>query len=175
MLNKFLTHFRTEIFSIILFPFNYLPGYHYSNRLRGFVVGVFLKSRGKKLIINREVIIESPSGIVVGDNVAFNARCWLSGGGGLVIGDDVLIGPDSKIITVNHAHEDFNTPIRLQGGKSKKVEIKNNVWLGANVIILPGVTIHENVIVGAGSVVTKTLDKNSIYAGNPAKKISERI
>lgn len=78
------------------------------------------------------------------------------------IGDNVVVGKGSSLI----AH----CPVR--GGL--KVKIGNNVWLGYGVLVLPGVTIGENSIVGAGSVVTKDIPPNSIAAGNPARVLKER-
>ncbi len=132
-----------------------------------------MKSSGTGIVINREVIIESPGGITVGNRVGINARCWISGGGGLEIGDDVLIGPGVTIVTVNHAHDEPSVPIREQGIVEKSVTNKKNIWIGSGVIILPGVTIHENVVIGAGSVVTKSVKRDMIYTGVPSKKYGE--
>ena len=85
---------------------------------------------------------------------------------GLPIEDDVLIGPDVKIISVNHDLYDRHNKILF-----KKVTIKRNAWICAGAIICPGVTIGENSVVGAGSVVTKDVDDNVVVAGNPAKFI----
>lgn len=87
------------------------------------------------------------------------------------IGDYVMIGPNTLITTVGH-------PISPKGrrkhlGQSKPVKIGNDVWIGGNVTILPGVTIGNNVIVAAGAVVTKDVPDNCIVGGIPAKKIKD--
>lgn len=173
MNQKIVNILRAEWFSWTYFLFYLLPGYHFSNKLRAGFVGLFLKKRGKKFILNREVIIESPHNISIGDNVGINARCWISGGGGLDIEDNVLIGPGVHIITSNHNYGEHGKSIREQGHTHKPVRIENNAWIGAGTIILPGVTIGMRAVVGAGSIVTKSLEANGVYVGNPASKIKE--
>ena len=87
------------------------------------------------------------------------------------IGNDVMIGPGTCIITVNH-------PLSPKGrrnhlGIAKPVIIGNDVWIGANCTILPGVTIGNNVVIAAGSVVTKDVPDNCVVGGVPAKKIKD--
>ncbi|MBO9659276.1 MAG: sugar O-acetyltransferase [Chitinophagaceae bacterium] len=89
----------------------------------------------------------------------------------VTIGDNVLVGPNVSIYTVNHA---VNIEKRNAGIEyAKTVSIGNNVWIGGNVVILQGVTIGDNSIVGAGSVVTKSVPANVLAAGNPCKVIRE--
>ena len=92
----------------------------------------------------------------IGKNVFINHDCSFLDLGGITIEDDVLIGPKVSLITENH-------PIR----------IKRNAWIGAASTILPGVTVGENAIVAAGSVVTKDVPDNVVVAGVPAKMIKK--
>ncbi len=87
--------------------------------------------------------------------------------GGIVIEDNVLIGPMSRLITVNHLAD----PVTRRGLFLSPIHIKKNAWLGANVTILPGVTVGENAIIAADSTVTKDVPANVIVAGSPAKII----
>ncbi|MNP65237.1 putative acetyltransferase [compost metagenome] len=87
--------------------------------------------------------------------------------GGIELEDNVLIGPDVKILSVNHPLD----PENRRGVILKAVKIKRNAWLGAGVTVCPGVTIGENSVIGAGSVVTKDVPSNTVYAGVPAKFI----
>lgn len=151
-----------------------MPGYYIANKLRSLYMGVFLKKKGKKLTLNREVIIEVPQKVSVGNNVHINARCWFSGGGGLSIGDNVLIGPHVIIHTANHNYTNLSVPMNEQGHTFKEVIIEDDVWIGAGATILPGVTIKKGCIIGAGAVVTKSTESFAIYAGVPAKKIKNR-
>lgn len=109
--------------------------------------------------------------IIIGNNVFINFNCSFLDRGTITIGDNVLIGPNCNIFTTNH-------PIAPKNRKStisKAITIKNDVWIGGNVTILPGITINANSIVGAGSVVTKDVPENVIVAGNPAKVIKNII
>ncbi len=171
---KILKHIKIEIFSWSYFFFYLLPGYHFSNKLRGYFIRLFLKKCGKDFLVNREVIIEVPENISIGNHVGINTRCWISGGGTIEIENHVLIGPNVTIVTANHNFIDITKPIKEQGHTTNKVILRKNTWIGAGTIILPGVEIGSNTVVGAGSVVTKSLDAQSVYAGNPAKKIRER-
>ncbi|OGC45116.1 hypothetical protein A2V49_02320 [candidate division WWE3 bacterium RBG_19FT_COMBO_34_6] len=87
----------------------------------------------------------------------------------IVLGDNVLMGPGVTIISSDHDFEDFN-----KHKDSYPIIIGNDVWLGANVVILPGVKIGNNCIVGAGSVVTKNIPDNSVAAGVPCKVIKKK-
>ena len=94
------------------------------------------------------------------------------GGAGIVIEDDVLIGSGVHFYTVNHRFEDVERPIIEQGHtRSREISLKRGCWIGANAILLPGVTIGENSVIGAGSVVTKSVPPFSIAVGNPARVI----
>lgn len=105
--------------------------------------------------------------IHLGKNVFINQGVTLVDLGGIYIGDKVLIGPKATIISVNHPLD----PKNRRSVELKPVHIANNVWIGANAIILPGVTIEENAVVAAGAVVTKDVAKNTVVAGSPAKII----
>ena len=108
----------------------------------------------------------------IGKNVFINSCCRFQDNGGIEIGDKTMIGPNVTIVTINH---EINPETRFNAN-IKPVKIGKNVWIGADCTILPGVTIGENSIVGAGSVVTKDVPDNVVVAGNPAriiKKIKE--
>ncbi|MQS75185.1 sugar O-acetyltransferase [Lactobacillus halodurans] len=105
----------------------------------------------------------------VKDNVFINKDCFFIDLGGIWIDSNVKLGPRVNLITANH---DEN-PSKRQNLITHAIHIKNNAWLGANVTVLPGVTIGENSIVGASSVVTKNVEPNSIVVGSPAKKIRQ--
>jgi acetyltransferase-like isoleucine patch superfamily enzyme len=95
---------------------------------------------------------------------------YINGINGIEIGNNVFIGSGVKIISANHDFYDYT-----KHTKAKSIIIGNNVWIGANSIILPEVNIADGCIIGAGSVVTKSFNKkNCIIAGNPAKIIKEK-
>jgi galactoside O-acetyltransferase len=117
---------------------------------------------------NTEIIFGK--GISINYDVSINADC----GGKIIIGDNSLIGPGVIIRASNHNTELLNSPINSQGHIPGRIEIGENVWLGANVIILPNVRIGNNSIIGAGSVVTKNVPENVVAVGVPAKVIKKR-
>ena len=105
----------------------------------------------------------------VGKNVVINFNCTFVDDGEVFIGDDCMIGPGCNIATSVHPISPRLRRHKLQ--YNKPVHIGNNVWLGAGVTVLPGITIGDDSVVGAGSVVTKDVPSKAIVAGNPAKLI----
>ena len=106
---------------------------------------------------------------IIGKRVFINAGCQFQDQGGITIGDDVLVGPQTIIATLNHDPD----PDKRGGMFAKPVVIGDKVWLGARVTICPGVRIGEGAIVGAGAVVTKEVPPRTVVAGVPAKVIKQ--
>lgn len=104
--------------------------------------------------------------VKLGKNITINKGVTFLSPGIIEIEDDVLIGPDVKIATVNHDLADRHHKFYF-----KKVTIKKNAWICIGAIICPGVTIGENSVIAAGAVVTKDVPDNVIVGGNPAKII----
>ena len=98
---------------------------------------------------------------------AISGGCYIQGINGIEIGDNCLIAPGVKIISANHDKKELSRSI-----VAKPIIIGNDVWIGANAIILPSVTIGDNAIIAAGSVVTKNVAEGSVVAGNPARLIN---
>jgi maltose O-acetyltransferase len=111
--------------------------------------------------------------IELGDGVGFNFGCYVNGLGGLVIGDRTIIGPYTMIHTANHEAEP-DRPIAEQGWTPAPVRIGADCWLGMGICVLPGVTIGDGCVVGAGSVVAKDVEPWSVAVGNPARTIRSR-
>jgi len=103
----------------------------------------------------------------IGKNVFINHACSFLDLGGIIIEDDVQIGPKVSLITENHPLD----PSTRKSLDLKSVLIKRNAWIGAGAIILPGVTIGENSVVAAGAVVNKDVPANTVVGGVPAKII----
>lgn len=91
--------------------------------------------------------------------------------GPVTIGNDVMLAQNIVISGLNHGYEDITVSPRLQKEVCKQVIIADNVWIGANAVITPGVTIGKHSIIGAGSVVTKNVSAYTVVVGNPAKAI----
>jgi len=101
----------------------------------------------------------------IGKNVFINHACSFLDMGGITIEDDVLIGPRVNLVTESHPL----TPEDRKALIAKPVTIKRNAWIGAGATILPGVTVGENAVVAAGSVVSRDVPANTVVAGVPAK------
>lgn len=107
--------------------------------------------------------------ITVGRNVFLNTGCSFQDRGGIVIGDNTFLGMNVTIATLNHGRSIEERGITYP----KPVHIGNDVWIGSSVTVVPGVSIGNNSIIGAGSVVTRNIPANSVYAGVPARLIRE--
>lgn len=107
--------------------------------------------------------------IHIGKNVFINAGCKFQDQGGIYIGDDVLIGHNVVLATLNHEEE----LEKRENLCPSPIKIGNKVWIGSNATILPGVTIGEGAIIAAGAVVTKDVSAKTVVGGVPAKFIKK--
>lgn len=110
---------------------------------------------------------------VIDDSTSINRNTVIRGY--FKIGKNVAIAPNCTIIGVNHSFDQVDIPIKNQGVNTRGgVIIEDNVWVGANCVVLDGVTIGTGCVIGAGSVVTKSIPPYSIAVGNPCKVIKSR-
>jgi len=131
-------------------------------------------SLGENVMIREFSIFRSHQGkISIGNNSFIGPHCLLQGPN-LKIGNNVLIASGVKIFSSEHEYQDKSTPIKLQKESSKGILIEDDVWIGANSVITDGVTIKKGSIVGAGSVLTKSVPQFTVVAGNPANPIKNR-
>jgi len=112
--------------------------------------------------------------IVIGENSHIAEGVIISSGLRIEIGRDALIGPQSMIVDTNHNYGDRTVRIGAQGLACRPIKIGPDVWTGGHVNILPGVTVGQGAIIGAGSVVTKDVPPFAIVVGVPAKVIAFR-
>lgn len=130
---------------------------------------------GSNTVIRRWVCLKPWGGTIhIGDNCTVNSFCHISGNGGVIIGNNVLIATQCVLISANHNIDRCDIPINEQGETAKPIVIEDDVWLGAGVKVLAGVTIHRGSVIGAGSVVTKDVPEYSIAVGVPATVIKLR-
>ena len=124
---------------------------------------------GKGLCLKPPFQCDFGYNICIGDNVLINYYCVFLDAAPITIGDNCFIGPMTGLYTVNHPLE----PDRRNAGfvYGRPITLENNVWIGGSTTILSGVTIGENSVIGAGSVVTRDIPPNVIAAGNPARVI----
>lgn len=130
-----------------------------------------LGSVGEKVWIAKTFNCDNGKKIFIGNNFTGNYNLTILDIREVYIGDNVMIGPNTLITTVGHPLSPLAR--RKHMGIAKPVMIGNDVWIGGNCTILPGVTIGNNVVVAAGAVVTKDVPDNCVVGGVPAKKIKD--
>lgn len=146
-------------------PVSYSRGGKIAKKIKAYCASKFLVHVGKDVNIEKGAMLTSTMEIGDRSGVGINARMH----GKVIIGEDVMMGPECIIYTSNHAFDRTDIPMSKQGRTEEKpVIIGNDVWIGGRVIILPGVHIGNGAIIGAGSVVTKDVPDYAIVAGNPA-------
>lgn len=143
--------------------------------LRGFFYGFFLKKKGKRVYICKEVTIMGPQGVELGNNVYIGKYATIAGQAGVTIGNDTIINHDVNIISVNHVYEDSGMKIEDQGFAGGPITIGDDVWIGTGAVILPKIKIGKGAVIGANAVVTKDVAPYTVVAGVPAKLIKRRI
>jgi acetyltransferase-like isoleucine patch superfamily enzyme len=125
-------------------------------------------------VAHRSTLAAQGGSILIKKHVHISRGTYINGIGNVVIGNDCMIGPNVVIISGTHNYSDIKTPIRKQGSVKEKIIIEDNVWLAANVNVMPGIRIGEGSVVGAGAVVTKDIPQYSIAVGVPARIIKNR-
>ncbi|GAA4912156.1 acyltransferase [Mucilaginibacter defluvii] len=137
--------------------------------IRYCIVKSLCASAGTKIIVGTNVTFKNWNSIVIGSNVSIHDSCYIEGYGGIIIGSDVSIAHHCSLLSSSHTWDNHDLAIRLNPVQKRPLKINSNVWLGCGVRVLGGVTVNDNVIIGAGGVVTKSLAANGIYVGNPIK------
>ena len=129
---------------------------------------------GSDCVLDRSLTIEAEGRLTVGARTIFGHHCTLAARDVLEIGEDCLLAEMVSVRDHDHCFDRLDVPIRKQGAVSAPVKIGRNVWLGAKVTVVKGVTIGDNAIVGANAVVTKDIPPNAIAAGVPARVLRFR-
>jgi acetyltransferase-like isoleucine patch superfamily enzyme len=140
----------------------------------GIKIGDNVTISQNSILICTGVIRNKGVGLIIGNNVGINARAFISAQGGITIGDDVIIGPDVRLIAENHIFESTKIPIRLQGERRQGITIGKDCWIGSNVTILDGVNLGKGCVIAAGAVVNNSFPENTVIGGVPAKIIKIR-
>jgi acetyltransferase-like isoleucine patch superfamily enzyme len=132
-------------------------------------------SIGDRTYVHTGAMILSYGGeIAIGANCSVNPYSILYGHGGLTIGNDVRIAAHVVIVPGNHVFEAADVPIREQGTTGQGIVIEDDVWIGAHATVLDGVRVGKGAVIGAGSVVTRSIEPYHVVAGNPAKTLRIR-
>ena len=142
-----------------------------AKRIRAFCAKLIIRHCGTNVNIQRRAIFSD--NLSIGDNSGIGANSKIQPG--VVIGDNVMMGQECLFYTSNHRFDSTEIPMNRQGyDRLQPIIIGNDVWIGARVIILPGVHVGDGAVIGAGSVVTHDVDPYAVVAGNPAKFIRMR-
>lgn len=153
-------------------PGSYAPIKIGQRQLRALCGRLMLNKCGSNVNIEKGATFSTK--VELGDNSGIGIDANITGK--CIIGKDVMMGPQCIIYTWNHEFSDTTKPMRGQGFQEEKcVRIGNDVWIGGRVTILPGVTIGNHSIIGAGSVVTRDVPEWAIVAGNPARVKKYRL
>jgi acetyltransferase-like isoleucine patch superfamily enzyme len=151
-----------------------LPRFPLFNHIKAWFLMALGAKIGKNVVFYLGVWIAPGRNLILGDDVDISLDVLVLTSGGVQIGSRTLIGYRSQILSANHAIPHMRGRIFDAGYSEKKVTIGSDVWIGANVIILPGVSIGDGAVIAAGSVVTKSVDSFAIVGGNPARLIRLR-
>jgi acetyltransferase-like isoleucine patch superfamily enzyme len=150
--------------------------YNYLVDVRRWILRKLLRQELKQLVVQPNVFFSGYRKLKIGQDVSINHGCFISAHGGLEIGDYVAIGHGTSILTTEHSYDGLDTPIKYQPVTYQPVRIGSNVWIGARSTILAGVSIASGTIIGAGAVVTKSIEQpDTIVAGVPARFLKHRV
>ena len=152
----------------ILYEFNMLRPSE-TQRMKEILKDLFGKVGDDNFLINQSFRCDYGKQISIGKRFFANFNFTILDEAPVSIGDDCFIGPNVSIYTACHSTDPVERNTRQEW--AKPVSIGNNVWIGGSVSILPGVTIGDNVTIGAGSVVTRDIPSNTVAVGNPCKVV----
>ncbi len=147
--------------------YNTVPYNDFTRRER--ILSQLLGLKGENCRIEANFFCDYGYNIIVGDNFYSNHNCVFLDCAEIVFGDNVFVGPNCGFYTAEHPFDAETRNKRLE--RAKPIKIGDNVWIGGNVCVLPGVTIGNNSVIGAGSVVNRDIPDNVVAAGNPCRVI----
>lgn len=151
-------------------PERYRPYGLFFPKIRQLLVRQFATHAAPDIVVKHNADI-SPN-IQIGSRSELGTRCLIQAN--VKIGKDVMMGPDVKIYSRNHGHDRLDIPMMDQGQVEKTTVIGDDVWIGANALIMPGVRIGSHTIIAAGAVVTRDTPEYAIMGGVPAKVVKSR-
>lgn len=153
----------------ICFEYNSLKPSDFENRDK--IIKKLFAKTGEQVTVEPDFWCDYGYNIEIGEKFYSNHNLVILDANKVIFGDNVFIGPNCGFYTAGHPlhYRERNEGLEY----AKPIKIGDNVWFGGNVVVLPGVTIGNNVVVGAGSVVTKDIPSNVVAVGNPCRVIKE--
>ncbi|MDZ4663805.1 MAG: WcaF family extracellular polysaccharide biosynthesis acetyltransferase [Bacteroidota bacterium] len=139
-------------------------------RPKRFWLRVFGAKVGKGLVIKPHVSVKYPWNLEIGDNVWIGENVWIDNLGKIKIGSNVCISQGAMIMSGNHNFSKSNFELMV-----KEISIEDGAWLGAKSLVCQGVTVGSHAVLSVSSVASENLEPYSIYRGNPATKIKDRV
>lgn len=153
----------------LTFQYNSIAPWHSDQRKD--LLKTILAKIGENFTVEVPFYCDYGYNIEIGENFFSNMNLVILDGAKVTIGDNVFIAPNVSLYTAGHPLDVKQRNAGLE--YAYPITIGNNVWIGGNVVILPGVTIGDNAVIGAGSVVTKDIPTNALAVGNPCKVVKE--
>ena len=163
---------REELWFWLEGVLGWLPG-RLGRLIRSTCYHPFLSSAGA-VDVAEHTHIRMPWRLRCGRQVSIGRGCQLTCTEGITLGDDVLLGPGVLLVSNNHEWTDPDRHIRDQGLRGAPIVVGDDVWIGANVVVLPGVTIGSGSVVAAGAIVRDDVPPYAVVAGAPARVVSWR-
>ncbi len=154
------------VINIIIFKSSLFPFY----KLKIFLLRLFGAKAGKNILIKPNVNIKYPWFLEIGDNVWIGEKVWIDNLGKVSIGDNVCLSQNAFLLSGNHDYKKSTFDLIV-----KDIILEDGVWIGAGAMVCGGVVCKDHSVLSLGSVATQNLDPFSIYSGNPAAKIKDRI
>ena len=168
---------KKKIFIILYYslfqhlPSSFFPLGRFFNKARIFCLKKIIPI-GENNKVQHSIYIGGGNNLTIGDNCQINERVKLDN---VIISNHVMIAPGVTILGKMHEFSNSKIPMVLQGDKKvRPTFIEDDVWIGTNAIIMPGIEISKGCIIGAGSVLTKSTEEYGVYGGVPAKLIKKR-
>jgi maltose O-acetyltransferase len=159
-------------FHLITLATAWLPDLRPLLRLRGFLLRPCFKSCGGNLQVARRVTINFSNHLEIGRDVFVATGCWIHAWGGVVLEDEVQLGPYSVLVTGDHTLKDGS--YRYGPSSLAPIHLRHGSWLGAHAVVTKGVTLGRGALIAANSVATRNIPDYAIAAGVPARIIKEK-
>lgn len=154
-------------------PYSVTAGGAFAKRVRRWAGAGLFDAAGSAVNVEKGAYFGSGAGVRVGDRSGLGLDCIVTGT--VTLGNDVMMGPRCTLISRDHVTADLTVPMNRQGlAADRPIVIGDDVWLGAGVIVLPGVTVGSHSVIAAGSVVNRDVPQYAVVGGVPARVLKYR-